>query len=423
MRRIRVFFLILMSVVLLVPAAAHASETTTYALGNDSLVNAGENTGYSETTPIDKDDPHWGWSIGRFYVDGFTRKTGDNEDPVFLKNAGDTVTLWFELTQDINCLNENDKLSITEDKKGWDQKLGILQQDFGRGTLIVKQTNHQNDEKTNTYVDFLSAASTEKANTKVQVFEEGDYEVALDYRIRKNNVNIFGWKPFPSYFDYRISFVFSVRNGNSMVFLRDAVTNSELSNTSFTENGFILDFAQSHYLNVDVRKSILNEESDDLIEDTRFNKPAADGQSYTDEGIYTITVTNQYTQEQTKKIIYVGDNDILKAYATTGIPIKDIERQVADGAIISEDGTLVQANAVAGNAQSQTEAHGESAATNTMQRNAILQLIGVMAIAVAAMVAIIVVLRRRHRVAVDNSDARSVWKPLDENEQHTRQNR
>ncbi|OZG60114.1 hypothetical protein BLEM_2054 [Bifidobacterium lemurum] len=127
-----------------------------------------------------------------------------------------------------------------------------------------------------------------------------------------------------------------------MVFPRDSETGSELSNTSFTENGFTLDLAQSHYLDIDVRKSVFNAETNVLTEDTRFNKPAADGQTYTDEGVYTITVTNRYTDEKTKKVIYVGTNDVLKAYAATGLPIKDIESQLADGATIARDGSLLR---------------------------------------------------------------------------------
>ena len=38
---------------------------------------------------------------------------------------------------------------------------------------------------------------------------------------------------------------------------------------------------------------------DGLIEDTRFNGPAKDGAKYTDDGIYTITVQNEYTNQIT----------------------------------------------------------------------------------------------------------------------------
>lgn len=313
-----------------------------YHLGEDSLVNAGKDTGFAETNPIDKDDPHWDWSLGTFYLSNFTRQIeDDNGDPLFLKNAGDTVTLWFSLEQDINCLNGNEKLTISADENGFDQQLGVAQQDFGRGMLIVKHTDYLNDSTVTTYRDFLAAEASATADTKISVLEEGDYEVALDYEIRETHLTLFGWEPLPTYHNYRISFKFSVRNGNTMIFPRDAKTGAELTNEAFTENGFTLDLAKSRYLNIDIKKEILQGGTNGLVEDVRFNKPAQDGSEYTDEGIYTITVTNRYTNQQTTKIIYVGTNEILKAYVVTGLSLQDIQDQVAAGAVIAEDGTLI----------------------------------------------------------------------------------
>ena len=78
-----------------------------------SVVNAGHDTGFSENNKITEKDLHFGWDIGSFYVDGYTRVTEDKDgNPVFLKTVGDTVTLWFELEQDINKLDGDDMLSI-----------------------------------------------------------------------------------------------------------------------------------------------------------------------------------------------------------------------------------------------------------------------------------------------------------------------
>lgn len=325
-------------------AAVFAAEDG-YHLGTDSLVNAGKDTGYAEATPIGKDDPHWDWSLGTFYLSDYTRQIEDeNGDPLFLKNAGDTVTLWFALEQDINCLNGNEKLTIAEDKNGFDQQLGVAQQDFGRGMLIVKHTDYLNHSTVTTYRDFLAAEDSTTANTEITVLEEGDYEVALDYEIRETRLNLFGWKPLSAYHNYRISFKFSVRNGNTMIFPRDVKTGAELINEAITENGFTLDLAKSRYLNIDIKKEILLEGTTGLVEDVRFNKPAQDGSQYTDEGIYTITVTNRYTDQQTTKMIYVGTNDILKAYVVTGLSLQDIQNRVAAGAVIAEDGTLMEAD-------------------------------------------------------------------------------
>ena len=74
-----------------------------------SKINTGKDNGYSGNKPIDKDDPHYGWEIGYFYVNGYTRETATaDQTPVFLKNVGDKVTLWFHLSEDINKLNGNE---------------------------------------------------------------------------------------------------------------------------------------------------------------------------------------------------------------------------------------------------------------------------------------------------------------------------
>ena len=76
-----------------------------YFLGE--AVNAGQDTGYSQSNEITVDDPHFGWTLGNFVVGGFTRAvTDDPENPVFLKNVGDEVSLWFRLCQNIDCLFE-----------------------------------------------------------------------------------------------------------------------------------------------------------------------------------------------------------------------------------------------------------------------------------------------------------------------------
>jgi hypothetical protein len=129
-----------------------------------------------------------------------------------------------------------------------------------------------------------------------------------------------------------------------MVYPFDTVTKTELVNTSFTSNGFYLDLAMSRYLNLDVKKSKYVESEGVLIEDTRFNSAISDGTEFTDEGIYTITVSNIYTGNKTEKKIYVGSNPLLQAYVTTGKDIEYIKELVSQGATINDDGTITLPN-------------------------------------------------------------------------------
>ena len=284
------------------------------------LVNTGKDNGFSGSKQISEKDPHYGWKLGSFYIKGFTRVVPDEKGyPVFLKTVGDKIALHYELYQDIDHLSGGGKKCIAEDKNGYDQYFGIPKTNFGRGALIVKHTNYQNYENTPTiYTDFLAARSTDDADTTVELFEEGDYEVALDYEINTPQLlNI------ASYTNYRVYFKFVVRNGNCMAFPFDIATGAELTDASYTENGFYLDLAKSRYLDVNVKKETLMQGVNGLVEDTRFNRPAKDGDQYTDKGIYTITVSNRYTGSVTIKKIFVGTKEDLQQYRDSGIAIPD----------------------------------------------------------------------------------------------------
>lgn len=158
------------------------------------------------------------------------------------------------------------------------------------------------------------AKGTSGADTKVVLHEEGDYEVALNYEIQDNNLMHIAGK----YGNYRIFLRFSIRNGNCMVFPFDVLTGAELQNTSVTENGFSLDLARSRYLDINVKRSVIMQGPTGMVEDERFNRPAKDGDQYTAEGIYTISVSNRYTGESTVKTIFVGTNELLQAYIANG---------------------------------------------------------------------------------------------------------
>lgn len=124
----------------------------------------------------------------------------------------------------------------------------------------------------------------------------------------------------------------------------DAKTGNELTNGSIAENGFRLDLAKSRYLSITVKRATLNSTGDNFVEDTRFNRAAKDGETYTDEGIYTITVRNNYTHEETIKKIAVGSDPVLKAYVTTGMSLSEIQDMVENGAVIREDGSIQPAS-------------------------------------------------------------------------------
>lgn len=290
------------------------------------VVKTGLDNGYYNTLEMGKNDPHFGLSIGKFYVSGFTSVTSqDGEHFIFLKTVGDDVELHFELTQDIDMLGNDTFVTINRDIGGYDRQLGVPPTDFGRGTLIVRFTDYQNNmSEPQVYTNYLAAKQDGTADTMIALNEEGDYEVALDYEIKKDSYVLGTAMTNSSYTNYRIHFSFSVRNGNTMVFPFDPVTGEELKNTSLAPNGFKLDLAYSRYLNVNVKLSVLTEGTAGIVEDVRFNRPARDGEQYTQQGIYTITVQNEYTGQETTKTLYVGSDQKLIDYVTQGYTLDQI---------------------------------------------------------------------------------------------------
>ena len=301
------------------------------------VVNTGKDTGFSDNDSLTSKDPHYGWTLGTFFVNGYTRETKDNisGSPIFLKNVGDRVTLWFHLKQDINKLNGKNNLRISEDKNGYDQYFQTDKTNMRHGTLIIRYTDFEGVKHDPIiYTDYLAANARTGANTKVELFEEGDYEVALDYEI----VNTSG---VDSYTNYKIFFTFSIRNGNCMVYPFDINSGAELADNAITENGFKLDMAKSRYLTIDVSRTVLINGENGRTEDVRFNRPAKDGDQYKDEGIYKFNVHNLYTGEETTKTIYVGTDPFLRAMSVTRLSVKELESKLAEGYTIGNDGNLI----------------------------------------------------------------------------------
>lgn len=318
------------------------SSNKRYRLGE--TVKCDESDGYYGIDTMDRDDPHYGWELGKFFVGGYTEYEKQGDTVIFLKNSGDQASLWFELEQNINALNGDDDVFIKPDPSGYDKEFGTPTIDFGRGALIIRKTDHENVKGTpQIYVNYLEANAAVGSSTKVDLFEEGDYEVALDYEIKygETTIPIIGTTISSDKSFYRIAFRFSVRNANCMFYPRDCVTKSELHNDAIAPNGFYIDLAGSKYLKTNVIREVLADGAMGLSEDTRFNRATRDGEEFKEEGIYTITVTNQYTDLSTTKRIYVGENEILKAYMVTGLSISEIKEKLNNGATIDDDGNII----------------------------------------------------------------------------------
>lgn len=276
--------------------------------------NAGDDNGFSEDNAITIDDPHYGWEIGKFFISGFTEKQDNN---VFYRNVGDKLTLWFKLSQnDLTKLNGDPDLYLAEDKNGYDQFFQTPKTNFKHGALIIRHTKEDGEESDPLiYTDYLAALSSPAADTKTQLFEEGKYEVALDYQVNKKGI-------VDDENDYRIFFEFTIKDGENMFFIKELdeegnEKQNELKDGAKTKNGFKIDLANSKSVTIEYEKSTCENNNGEYTFNTTQKRYAKDGQSFTEEGIYKITSTNDTAPNitPTKKTLYiVKENRVLKAF-------------------------------------------------------------------------------------------------------------
>lgn len=298
--------------------------------------------GFKNPAELKGDDPHIDWTVGKFYVSGYTDVTYDGDIPVFLKVPGDKAALWFHLENELDKCNGRTDVKVEYISSGSDIYFGTPTiDDFGKGALIVRKTDKNNQKERYIYTNYLEASATVGANTRVDLFEEGDYEVALDYQLHYDKPFVFGSTTTKT-LTYRVFFKFKVRNGDISAFIRDVETNQFITNGNVAENGFYIDVENSQYLTLTIKREVLSESLDGLVEDTKFSGVAKEGRNYTDEGIYTVTVKNQTTGDSVEKKVYVGDSDILRAHMITGISISEINERLAMGASIDENGYIIE---------------------------------------------------------------------------------
>ena len=263
---------------------------------------------YDENDDFDDDEPHYGWDMGEFEIDGFTTQHEDVcGEPIFIKNRGDKVTLKFNLQQDINKLNGDENLKVVKLNNTTDKIFQIPKKNYGKGMLIVNSYDWNTNKMNNViYKIFLSKKNSKET---IEFNEEGRYRVALDYRIKRD-----GFLFFDETADYCTGIEFTVRNGNTMVFPKEKETDKDLTNKASTEHGFYLDYAGSKDLEVNVKRQIINEDGNEWT--TLSNRPAEDKEEFTEDGLYNIKVTNRTTDaDPTYFDIYVGKDDILSNFA------------------------------------------------------------------------------------------------------------
>ena len=307
-----------------------------------TLYAAGDHSGCSGSVQPGSGDIHSGWDMGNFYLSGYSQVI-DND--MLIKSPNEAVSLWFSLAQfDLDRLHGDSDLSIEADTDGTDSYFGISGADFRRGALIIRRTDKNGTVgEPQIMADFLGSVEAPFTDNLIQVFDEGDYEVALDYRINKDSFL------FDKQYDYRIFFKFRVRSSGCSVDLYDTFTGDPLEEDPYcTENGFRLTSPSSEYLNLRVSLSQWMKKENGYTETNLFDRAPGQDEEFTEEGIYTVTAVNPNTDplgnEPFTRRIYVGRDEVIRAYASGKNPdmtVNMIAECLENGGTVDEDGTVI----------------------------------------------------------------------------------
>ncbi len=328
-------------------------------------------TNGGDEQPIGDGDPHTSWQLGEFYVTGYSRVINDGDSPVYLKALGGKLTLYFKLEQDPNRLNGNDGMSLSE------------------GVLTVTHTDRDGKETAQEYNIFPDLK--EKGSvTKIEAIDEGDYRVCFRYAIALGG-EVSTMSSTRS--SYKLELSFSVRNNNCSVSAVDIASGAEMTDSPLAKEGFSLDLSKSRYLEIEIEKGVLSAEADAIVTDKKYSDIASDSATFTEEGVYAITVRNPLTGITTEKLICVGGNDLLRAHTVTGLSIKHIKEQLSKGYTIDEDGTLVTPSK-ADTTVPDTDANGTEA-DDKIPTKVIIALSAIGVLVIAAVAAVLTVKRRK----------------------------
>lgn len=291
------------------------TETTNHFVFNE-MKTAPDNTGYAAPCALGAGDPLLGVNVLDIEIGGFSATTLHNGERVFLKTSPSVPTLSINVKADLNNLGGSGAYVCAD--------IATVASDFGyrgrvgKGLLIVEHIDYTGKKQTFATPDLFTVLNDNGDIIPAVFGAEGHYRIAVLFETERYVKTVKEWvSPFKkkkkkifAYNNYVISAEFSILNGNAMVFAFDSAGN-EIYNGSVVSDGFFLDLAESHYLDLQIKKEVVRS-SGFLGEttDTRFNTVGEDKRFYNQNGLYTITVTNPVTgATTTKKILVAGDGD------------------------------------------------------------------------------------------------------------------
>lgn len=305
-----IMFISLVTLAFTVEPATVNAESNGNSYNFSQFMTTKDGSGYADPQPLSVNDPLIGVKVAGIVVSNYSATTQKDGVRYFLKTSPDIPELSIELKTDLDNLGGSG-VWISSDGDTRIPDLGYVGK-IGYGWLGISHTDYQGNTCTVCIQDVFNAVKDGTTFTPAWFGEEGAYKVCLLFETKRKTGTYKNWHnpfyytndPVYGYANYRIDASFEIRNANAQIFAFDSKGN-ELLNGSICES-FSLDFAETHYLNVYIKREIAVNENE-LMEsfDVRYNSVGVDKRIYNTLGLYTIEAYNDVTGARTSRKILV----------------------------------------------------------------------------------------------------------------------
>ncbi len=318
--------LLFISILLLLPNKIIAKAETVSANNGNSyswaqLNSCVDGSGYSNPKTLSVGDPLVGVNVAEIKLSNFSSTTVKDGERCFLKTVPDVPVLSIDLKTDLkNIGNTGSWLNFDGDSRV--PSLSYVGE-IGEGLLIIKYKDYKGKTTIYPVANVFKKLQNGGSFTPAFFGQEGSYQISLLFETSRvvSETRVWDFWPFKYHYqknygfnNYRIDAQFEIRNANAQVFAFDSKGNELLSGAVCQQ--FTLDFANSRYLQIIIKREIAV--SNELMEssDVRFNSVGVDKRTYDTPGVWTITARNEITGESTiRRILVIDSNDTEEANA------------------------------------------------------------------------------------------------------------
>lgn len=391
---------------LLLPLTATIAKADTAAVNNGNIYTysqlkaCADGNGYADPQPLSVGDPLIGVHVAEIKLLNFSSTTEKEGKRYFLKTVPDVPLLSIVIKTDLDDLGGSGAW-VNADGDTRIPDYGFVG-NIGYGWLGISHTDFQGKIQTVCITDVFKIIKEGSSFVPAWFGSEGTYHISLCFETkrqtgRKKNWDspfTYHWEAIYGYENYRLDANFEIRNANTQVFVFDSTLGNELLNGA-TCSGFTLDYANSHYLQINVKREVAVS-ANELMEstDVRYYSVGVDQRTYSAPGIYTIEASNEITgAKTTRRILVVSSADQEESKLLRSAAANRYSEFAS--LLTSKDSSeaITNPEASSGAITNPEVSHDSSRSS----RNIIITIVGVAAFLIAAIIVTVVIVVRHQR--------------------------